>query len=139
MGQYKEDQQWKIYRHERNKLNYMISEKKTKILSNQILMCKGDTKALYKTSNKITGSRLENQMPEGRSESRLATEFSEVLTNKIWKIKDELEDKPKFVAKTNHSIAEFSKFKILIQDVEKLLKGMETRSCELDVIPTNIL
>ena len=36
---YSEQQQWRIYHHERNKYNYMTSEKKTKILSDKILMC----------------------------------------------------------------------------------------------------
>eukprot|EP00794_Sanderia_malayensis_P002898 gene2898-3350_t len=137
---YREQQQWRIYHHERNKYNYMILEKKTKILSDKILKCKGDTRALYKTFNKITGSKSENQMPEGKSEDQLATEFAEFFTNKIQKIRDDLKEKPKYVPKKNHSIAEFSKFKILTQeDVEKLIKGMSTKSCELDAMPTNIL
>ena len=79
-----------------------------KKLSNKILLCKGDTRALYKTFNKITGSKSENQMPEGRSEDQLATEIAEFFTNKIQKIKE----KPKYVSKKNHSVAGFSKFKI---------------------------
>ena len=63
----------------------MISEKKTKILSDKILMCKGDTKALYKTFNKITGSKSENQMPEGKSEDQHATEFAEFLQTRYRK------------------------------------------------------
>ena len=103
-------------------------------------MCKGDTKALYKTFNKITRSKSENQIPEGKSEDQLAIECAEFFTNKIQKIRDELKGKPKYVSKMNHSVAEFSKFKILTQEnVEKLIKGMLTKSCELDAMPINIL
>ena len=63
---YREQQQWRIYHYERNKCNYMITEKKTKILSDKILMCKVDTKSVYKTFNKMTGSKSANQMPEGK-------------------------------------------------------------------------
>ena len=42
--------------------------------------------------------------------------------------------------KKNHSVAGFSKFKILTQEeVEKLIKGMSTKSCELDAMPSTIL
>lgn len=76
---YSEQQTWRIYHHERNKHNFLLSKKKTKILSDKILMSKGDTKALYKTFNKTMGSKSENQMPEGKSEDQLATGFAELF------------------------------------------------------------
>ena len=137
---YREQKQWRIYCHERNRYNYMISEKKTKLLSDKIMMCKGNTKELYKTFNKIIGLKSEDQMPEGKSEDQLATEFAEFFTNKIQKIRDELKENPKYVPKKNHSISGFSKFKMLTQeDVGKLIKGISTKCCELDAMSTNIL
>ena len=58
----------------------------------------------------------------------------------IQKIRDELKEKSKYISNKNNSIAECSKFKMLTQeDVERPIKGMSTKSCELEAMPTNIL
>ena len=44
---------------------------------------KGNTKALYKLTNNLTGNEISNPMPPGKTDEQLANEFAKNFLQKI--------------------------------------------------------
>ena len=53
-----------------------------------------DTKKLYKIINNITGTKEDNPMPVGDSDTEIAQSFAEYFVEKIDKIRDKFECVP---------------------------------------------
>ena len=87
----------------------------------------------------LTGTATKNPLPPGKTDDQLAEDFAEFFMSKILTIKDSLVDHPLYRPKPTN-IPKFDAFKELREeDVKKLIRKMKTKSCELDILPTNIL
>ena len=135
----REDQHWKLWRAEQKKYHQIIKQTKTQKLSEKVIECKGNVKELYKFFNSVTGTRKDNPMPERSDDKDLAEEFANHFLDKIIDIRTKLDHLPSYIP-TQIETCEFNQFQTLTeQEVEKIIKSMGSKSCELDCMPTSIL
>ena len=95
----------------------------------------------YMIFNNITRNISENSLPELKSDEKLANNFADFFIQKIQKIRDSLEHHPKYdLSKSTTRLRELlSQFMEVSEDeVKKIKKGMTTKSCESDPIPTSL-
>ena len=136
---YRQAEQWQTFNEERKAYHRLLKVTKRNMLSENISACKGDTKQLYKVFNKITGKTVSNPMPEHVDAEQLAEQFADFFMNKIIKIRQSLDDIPKYTP-THHEVSNFNKFQCVSEeDVCKIITSMSTASCELDSMPTKLL
>ncbi|KAK3101096.1 hypothetical protein FSP39_000910 [Pinctada imbricata] len=116
-----------------------LNREKTRTLSEKVSNFKGDSKKLYQFVNELTGTKSDNPMPTSESDNALAEEFADYFMSKIDKIRYELRDFENYDAVTKE-VPSFRTFNELTQDeVKKLIGELQTKTCQLDVLPTNIL
>ena len=100
---------------------------------------KGDDKKLYKLMAHLSGARTDNPLPPHNSDKSLANHFADYFIKEIDKIRDNFSQAPVFIPETT-DIPTFRKFDPLTtEQVTNLISSMQTKSCELDPIPTHIL
>ena len=115
-------------------------EEKMKSTSEKVDECKGDTKKLYSFVRYLMGTKAQNPMPDITGDEKLANDFADYFIEKIQKIQDNLDDYPKFKPRRNSTITPLNNFEPTTADgVTKIIKGMKTKSCELDFLPTSVL
>ena len=137
---YKTDGTWKALVEHRNKYNAMIREEKLKSTSRKVEECKGDTRKLYSLVRYLTGTKVQNPMPSSTGDTKLANDFADYFIEKIQKIWDDLDANPKFKSKRNSTITPLKIFEPTTADkVTTIIKGMKTKSCKLDFLPTSLL
>jgi exonuclease III len=136
---YKEDHQLRAFKVERNRLNRMLFAAKKETISEMVIKCGKDSKALYQLVNNITGVKKVNPLPDSQSDKHLAEEFADFFLGKIIKIRQDLCEKSLYTP--SNEISNIMKtFKPVSEDyVRKVIMSMSTKSCELDSLPTNIL
>ena len=118
----------------------MIREEKLKSTSGKVEECKGDTKKLYSLVRYLTGTKVQNPMPNNTGDEKLANDFADYFIENFQKIQDDLDDNPKFKPKRNSTITPLKIFEPTTADeVTTIIKGMKTKSCELDFLPTSLL
>ena len=87
----------------------------------------------------LVGTKVENPMPEHIDEDQMADEFTDFFMGKIKTICDSLAKHPIY---NPHGPAKASIESVQItgtpDDVECIIRGMLTKSCESDAIPTSI-
>ena len=87
----------------------------------------------------LTGTKVDNPMPEYTDDEQLADEFADFFMAKIKTIHDSLADhlthNPHGPAK--ESLNQF--ISVSPDDVGCIIQGMSTKSCECDAIPTSLL
>ncbi|KAH3811837.1 hypothetical protein DPMN_140252 [Dreissena polymorpha] len=75
-------------------------------------------------------------MPEGKSDTAIAENFADHFLDKINKIRDALASFEKFTP-DHKEVPYFGMFEDLTQDeVKKIINHLQTKSCELDALPT---
>ncbi|KAH3816310.1 hypothetical protein DPMN_117823 [Dreissena polymorpha] len=78
-------------------------------------------------------------MPEGESATVIAEKFADHFLNKINKIRDALASFEKFTP-DHKEVPCFGMFEELTQDeMRKIINHLQTKSCELDSLPTKVL
>ena len=76
-------------------------------------------------------------MPEAESDETLSESFVNFFLGKITKIRDNLDQFDKFNPLVNPVDVEFDEFRMLHKDdIIKLVHKLQTKSCELDLLPT---
>ena len=135
---YGQAHQWKAYQSERNRLNKMVKFEKKQILSSKVLECGRDAKKLFSLVNSLTNSGPGNPLPEGNSQD-LANEFADFFLSKIERIREKFEGTKPFECETDCGF-QFKRFPPLTEkQVESIIRAMNTKTCELDPIPTDLL
>ena len=115
----------------------MIREEKLKSTSGKVEECKGDTRKLYSLVRYLTGTKVQNPISSSTGDKKLANDFADYF---IEKIQDDLDANPKFKPKRNSNITPLKIFEPTTADeVTTIIKGMKTKSCELDFLPTSLL
>lgn len=130
---------WKSLCTERKKYRNLLKATKKEMLSAKVLECKGDIKRLYRHFKNITGEKLENPMPEGRTDQELADDFANYFIDKIETIRDSLQSIPKFVPSEPVACGLDGFQSLSEEQVQKIIFSLSSKSCELDIIPTHIL
>ena len=101
------------------------------------MQCDNNPRKLYGLLNSITGVTTENPLPTNDDE--LANEFLDFFMEKIQKIRDALDNCPKY-SPNDKNAQRFESFRLLSEsEVESIIRSMPTKSCELDIIPTHLL
>ena len=98
-----------------------------------------DAKKLYSLMSYLTGTKVDNPMPEHTDEEQVADEFADFFMEKIKTIRDSLAEHPTY---NPHGPAKASlnQFRsVSPDDVECIIRGMHTKSCESDAIPISLL
>ena len=137
---YREKHQWTAYREELKNYKKMLKDQKISFYSTEVENCERDSKKLFKLLNKLTGKSSENPLPPHTSPSKLADDFADFFLGKIHKIRDALDQHQLYSPPTRNISETFDGFELLTEEqVSKVIKGMSTKSCELDPIPVDIL
>jgi hypothetical protein len=121
---HREPHQWQELKHERNVYNTMINRAKKEQLSSKIKENEKNTKSLYKIVSDLTGTRTENPMPPGKTDTELANDFADFFINKITTIRDNLEHIKKYKP-TGPKVPTLESFKELTsEEVSKIINSM---------------
>ena len=88
---YKCDDLWETFKTARNIFKNTLRKAKCKFCSDKIQDCRNDTDKLFQIINTLTGSNLENPMPECDNDQQLADEFAEFFAEKIDRIRSDLD------------------------------------------------
>ena len=135
----RQDHQWKAFTQERNRLNRMIIYNKSNEICGEIQSNKANVKKLYKIVNRLTGGKEANPMPNGDSDESLAENFATYFLEKINNIRDRFTEVPMYNPPINESIPRLTSFSPMTKkQVRDIVFSMESKSCELDTIPTEI-
>ena len=98
-----------------------------------------DSKQLFKALNGILGNKVENPLPTGTTDSQLAEDSADFLLNKIDRIREEFTNIPAYQPKQLDT-PKLKKFIPVMQSqLAKIIKAMPTKTCQLDVFPTDKL
>ncbi|XP_077994476.1 uncharacterized protein LOC144448196 [Glandiceps talaboti] len=136
---YRQTHQWIAYKKCRNFLQYMIKAEKRESISTKIHESRANTKKLYQIVNNLVGKKDVNPMPEGKTNKELANEFADFFLQKILKIRESLANKSKYCP-TYRKVPTFTLFASVSEEtVERTIKEMPTKHCELDIVPTKFL
>ena len=101
--------------------------------------CQTDAKKLYSLINNLTNNNKDNPLPKSQSDEGLANEFAQYFTSKMKSIRDTLDSHPLYKP-TRRDVPKPSRFLRITEDqVEKIIRSMPTKCCELDVMPPTIL
>ena len=107
---------------------------------NEVTKFKGNSKHLYKLIAKLTGSKVENPLPEGLSDEELAEHFAYFFIGKIENIRDKSNGYTLYSPIENNTIGKLLEFKPLsTEEIRKIIGKMQSKLCELDCLPTHIL
>ena len=86
-----------------------------------------------------TGKKDKNQLPMGSTNSQLAEDFADFFLNKIDRIREEVTNIPAYQP-NERDTPKLKKFTPITQSqLEKTIKGLPTKSCQLNVIPMDKL
>ena len=89
---------------------------------NEVTKFKGNSKHLYNLIAELTGSKVENPLPEGLSDEELAEHFADFFIGKIENIRDKLNSYTLYSPIENNTIGKLSEFKPLSTDeIRKLI------------------
>lgn len=136
---YKKPEDYHSFQNARNKYFMEIKKVKKQTFSEKVSEFKGDSKKLYKFVTEITGSKVQNPMPSGESDNAIADSFADHFMNKISKIRESLKTYPNYEPSVKN-VENLPKFDELSEDdVKKIINNMQSKSCELDVLPTVVL
>ena len=123
----------------RQKYKQMLRDVKTQTICDKVADCNQDAKKLYSLMSYLTGTKVDNPMPEHADDEQLADEFVDFFKGKIKTICDCLADHPGY---NPHGPAKASLNQFISvspDDVECIIWRMPTKSCESDAIPTSLL
>ena len=94
---------------------------------------------LFSVINSITNNRKINPLPVHNLQEEIANVFADFFIGKIQTVRDELSSAEGFKPQVNN-IPQFKQFSPLkMEEVQKEIMSMKNKSCELNVIPTNLL
>ena len=131
------------FRTQKNKVNTILKTKREAHITKLINDHKGDSKTLFKVFHNTVYGQKTTPFPSGKSNITLASEFSKFFTEKIDKIRADLDACPNDMHQNEpdtFSGEMLRKFSPLSSDeVKKLIIESKTTTCELDPIPTELL
>lgn len=136
---YQQDHQLVAFKAARSIYRNALDKKKVEVYSSKVEQYKGDAKSLYKLVFSLTGAESENPLPEDKNDRDLAEEFADFFIGKIENIRSSLAHHPNYKPTYRHcsQLTEFESYEE--EEVKGLIEELNTKSCELDVLPTSVL
>ncbi len=138
---------WEIYKDFRNKFNAKLNDFRNKQFSEMIEQNKDDPTTLFRVINKALHRKQSSPLPPGLSNKQLANKFSTFFTEKIDKIRTNVDQKQAELinedsARTEpvnipHKMRELSL--LTENEVELMIKEFPNKQCGLDPIPLSML
>ena len=108
-------------------------------MGKKIKDCGIDTKKLYTLINNLTNNNKDNPLPESQSDEDLANQFAHYFMSKIKSIRDSLDSHPLYKP-AKREVPKFLRFSRITEDqVEKIMRSMPSKCCELYVMPPKII
>ena len=136
---YKQPHQYEAFKAARNKYNYELNREKRLTFSQKVSDSKGDSRKLYQLVSELTGKRSDNPLPISESEKTIADKFADHFMNKIDIIRKSLEDYENFSPDVR-DVPRLDSFQDLTEvEVRKLINALQTKTSDLDILPTKIL
>ena len=116
-----------------------LSNTKQKYYSNKIIECAGDTKMLHSITNKLLVDQHTQQLPSDDDDTHLANIFCDYFAQKI----DNIRNNFTLTTETEETLPQDIKFDqfrpVSIDEIRKVITSYNSKSCELDPIPTWLL
>ena len=138
---HREDHHWSTYTTQRNKNNRLLkfhTQKKTQIITKQIMDNSKNTKELFRIVNNLTGCNIHNPLPPGKTSEEIAEDFAKFFSNKIT-IRESFTGTPQYHPKETNTL-KLTTFRPLTDgEVKREIMGMKNKNCELDHISTLML
>ncbi len=136
-----------IYRNQCATVNKLLKQTRLNFYSDKIQSCGRDQKTLFKVTKTLLGKNEETILPTSSCAKTLAQDFSDFFVKKIddirTKINSEVNTQPNTVIinECQHSQNdELREFTPVTQDeLKKLILKSQSKSCELDPLPTWLL
>ncbi len=130
------------FKDQKNKTNELLNENKGKFFKKLIDENKDNPRNLFRVMNSALNRKQDTPFPPHLSETDLANGFSNFFTDKINKIRTNLDNVSN--AKSINDIQEASKYETTLENfhllsedqVRELVKKSPTKHCELDPMPT---
>lgn len=137
---YQQGHQWIAFSKARTKYQLKLKENKFDKMKSKVNDCFGNTKRLYKLVSNLTGTEMENPLPESESDEELAEKFADFFIGKIQKIRDNLDELEEFKPVERNNVPQMNEFRTYTSDqITKMINSMASKSCESDSIPTVLL
>ncbi len=130
-----------ILHSQRNKVNILINDTRSKFYSRKIQECGSDQKALFRVIDDLFKKERNCHYPKCQSMDILAEEFSQFFIGKIEKIRNRL-DSIDMQCDYSEVVCEsrFDSFRQLSEnDVRRLIQKSPTKTCDLDPLPTDLV
>ena len=108
---YQAQHQWKAFCEDCKYYFKQLYLKKKHYIKSEIHKLRNNNRELYKIVSKLTGSAVDNPMPEHESDKVLTDEFIQFFMNKIKMIRQNLDSKEKFEVpdyKPTYNLSEFN-------------------------------
>ena len=122
----------------RNEYRRQLEHQKTEYYSNKIHESKGNSKSLFKIVTGLISSSKDNTMPEGSSKE-LCEEFADFYQDKIIRLRTDMEGSDIY-APSNACTSSMNDYRAITEcEVKKIVMKMNTKSCELDPVPTDMV
>lgn len=127
--------------------NALMAQRKKTYYRSKVRECEGDSKALSRITSKLIGSNIDVVLPEHQAVKDLAEEFNSFFVEKIIKIRSNI-SLPSNTPQDYSALCEdrifngihLSSFtQVSCFEVQKILKSMPSKSCDLDPLPTELL
>ena len=132
-----------IYKEKQRSLNKMIANSKKNFYSDKLSKSQGDQKQLFRCVNELLNNTKSSSLPSHSNQKELADEMSEFFTQKIEKIRKELElfqsKNSKVYAEKESSVFQSVLHPATEEEVRKIIMSSSTTTCALDPIPTQLL
>ena len=136
---YKLDSLWTAFKKARNKYNTLLNYKKRESIRSKIKDCSTNSKKLHKIITNLTKPQEDTKWPKHMSKSELADSFADYFKSKILTIRRLFNNTKPYKCEPTGA-PKLRKFAPLTQDqVKAVICSLSTKSCELDLIPTQIL
>ena len=136
-----------IYKAEVSAVNCLIKKSKQDHYSNKISECGKDSKKLFNIAGEMMGSKRNITLPQSTSQKTLAENFNNYFAEKITSIRDGLtaNSNNEELGHAHDYDTQFSGTCLdqfaptTEQEVKKILSDSQSKSCELDPLPTDLL
>ena len=134
-----------VYIDLRKKFEVLDFQKRCTYNRESLTASSGDTKTLYKKLNKLLGN-VTDVLPSSDDPVQLSEDFKDFFSEKVNKIRVDIEGEAEgfieteddtFVQQTMCKLNSFSP--ITMEELEKRIKGISNKFCDLDPIPTFLL
>ena len=111
--------------------------KKTPVLATKYFNAK---KIVNDYTNYLTGTTKENPLPPRTDDKQLADEFANYFIDKIKNIRANMDHNELFLPTSHDDVPKLTEFRLFLEkEVEEIVMGMQSKTCELDPIPTSII